>query len=46
LPPLRWDWPAMAISALALLALVRYKADTIKLILVCAVAGLVLSYLR
>ncbi|WP_194713766.1 chromate efflux transporter [Noviherbaspirillum soli] len=46
LPPLRWDWAAIAISALALLALVRYKADTIKLILACAVAGLVVSYLR
>ena len=46
LPPLNWDWAAMLISALALLALVRYKADTIKLILACAVAGLVVSYLR
>ncbi|MFS0753640.1 chromate efflux transporter [Noviherbaspirillum sp. 1P10PC] len=46
LPPLRWDWAAIAISALALLALVHYKADTIKLILACAVAGLVVSYLR
>nr|WP_217344950.1 chromate efflux transporter [Noviherbaspirillum sp. L7-7A]MBV0879157.1 chromate efflux transporter [Noviherbaspirillum sp. L7-7A] len=46
LPPLQWDWAAVLISALALLALVRYKADTIKLILACAVAGLVVSYLR
>jgi chromate transporter len=46
LPPLQWDWAAIAISALALLALVRYKAGTIKLILACAVAGLVVSYLR
>ena len=46
LPLPNWDWVAMLISALALLALVRYKADTIKLILACAVAGLVVSYLR
>lgn len=46
LPLPNWDWTAMLISALALLALVRYKADTIKLILACAVAGLVVSYLR
>jgi chromate transporter len=45
-PPARWDWFAIAISALALLALLRYKAGTIKLLLACAAAGLVVSYLR
>nr|WP_314623460.1 chromate efflux transporter [uncultured Noviherbaspirillum sp.] len=45
-PPARWDWTAVAISAIALLALTRYKAGTIKLILACAAAGLVVSYLR
>ena len=45
-PPAQWDWSAIAISALALLALLRYKVGTIKLIIACAVAGLVVSYLR
>ena len=45
-PPARWDWIAIAISALASLALLRYKAGTIKLILACAAAGLVVSYQR
>ena len=45
-PPARWDWIAIGISALASLALLRYKAGTIKLILACAAAGLVVSYLR
>jgi chromate transporter len=39
----RWDWSAIAISAVASVALLRYKAGPIKLILACAVAGLVLS---
>ena len=45
-PPAQWDWAAIGICALASLALLRYKAGTIKLILACAAAGLVLSYLR
>jgi chromate transporter len=45
-PPARWDWIAIAISAAASLALLRYKVGTIKLILACAAAGLVVSYLR
>lgn len=44
--PAQWDWIAIAISACASLALLRYKAGTIKLILACAAAGLVVSYLR
>ena len=38
------DWAAIAISALACIALFRFKAGTIKLIVGCALAGLVLSY--
>lgn len=45
LPPTRWDWIAIAIAAAALLALLRFKASTIRLIIACAVAGLVVSYL-
>ena len=45
-PPAQWDWAAIAICALASLALLRYKAGTIKLILACAAIGLVVSYLR
>lgn len=41
----QWDWIAMLIAAVACIALVRFKAGTIKLILACAFAGLVLSYL-
>ncbi len=44
--PAQWDWIAIAISALALLALQRYQAGTIKLLLACAISGLVLSYLH
>lgn len=44
-PPARWDWPAMAIACVAIVALLRFKAGTIRLILACAVAGLVVSYL-
>ncbi|SHG43641.1 chromate efflux transporter [Massilia sp. CF038] len=40
----RPDWAAIAISALACVALFRFKMGTIKLIAACAVAGLVLSY--
>ncbi|MFA9218195.1 MAG: chromate efflux transporter [Sphingomonadaceae bacterium] len=38
-----WDWPALAISVLASIALLRYQTGPIKLILACAIAGLVLS---
>ncbi len=44
--PARWDLGAMAISAVAALALMRYQAGTIKLLLACAIAGLVLTYLH
>ena len=40
----RPHWPAIAIGAAATVALLRYKAGTIPLILACALAGLVLSY--
>lgn len=42
----RWDWSAIAIAAGAALALFRFKAGTIKVIGACALAGLVISYLR
>ncbi|NRR30098.1 chromate efflux transporter [Oxalobacteraceae bacterium] len=44
-PQGHWDVGAIAISAAASIALLRYQAGTIKLILACALAGLVLSYL-
>ncbi len=43
--PARWDWIAMAITAIAAVALMRYKAGTIRVIAACAVVGLVVSYL-
>ncbi len=44
-PPARWDWVAIAIAAAAAVALLRYKVGTIRLIIACAVTGLVVSYL-
>ncbi|MCM0045655.1 MAG: chromate efflux transporter [Burkholderiaceae bacterium] len=41
--PERWDWVAMAIAAAAAVALLRFKAGTIRLIVACAVVGLVVS---
>ena len=43
--PARWDWVAMAITAVAAIALMRYKVGTIRLIAACAAVGLVVSYL-
>ena len=40
-----WDWPAIAIAAAAGVALIKYQIGTIKLLLACAIFGLVLSYL-
>ncbi len=45
LTPARWDWIAIVMAATALLALVRFKVSTIRLIIACAVTGLVVSYL-
>ena len=45
-PVAQWDFVAMAITLAACIALFRFKAGTIKLILTCAAAGLVVSYLR
>jgi chromate transporter len=45
-PVAEWDAVAMAIAALAALALLRFKASTIKVIAACALGGLVVSYLR
>ena len=41
-----WDVAAMAISAAAAVALLRFRAGTIPVIAGCAAAGLVVSYLR
>jgi chromate transporter len=43
--PAYWDWLAIAIATVAGIALLRFKAGTIRLILACAVVGLVVSYL-
>lgn len=45
-PVSEWDAVAMVIAALAALALLRFKAGTIKVIAACALGGLVVSYLR
>lgn len=45
-PVQQWDIVAMGITLAACIALFHFKAGTIKLIFACAVAGLVLSYLR
>ncbi len=42
----QWDVAAMAIALTACIALFRFKIGTIKLIAACALAGLVVSYLR
>jgi len=39
------DWLAMALACTALLALLKFRVGTIKLLLSCAISGLVLSYL-
>ena len=41
-----WDFAAIVIAIGAAVALVRFKAGTIKVIAACALAGLVVSYLR
>lgn len=46
LPPAKWDFVAIAIALAAAIALLRFKAGTIKVIAVCALAGLVVSYVR
>ncbi|WP_136420188.1 chromate efflux transporter [Herbaspirillum sp. ST 5-3] len=46
MPVMQWDFASIAIALLATLALFRFKLGTIKLIAACALAGLVVSYLR
>ncbi len=41
----QWDWHAVVIALAAGVALVRFKAGTIKVLLACGLAGLVVSYL-
>ncbi|SFG58468.1 chromate transporter [Duganella sp. CF458] len=43
-PAGRWEWPAVAIAAVAAVALMQYKQGTIRVLLACAIAGIVLSY--
>lgn len=43
-PAPHWDLTAMCIALAAFITLLRFNIDTIKLIFVCALAGLVLSY--
>jgi len=43
-PLANWDWVAISIAALAAIALLRFKVGTIRLILACAITGLVVSY--
>ncbi|WP_035373594.1 chromate efflux transporter [Pseudoduganella violaceinigra] len=43
-PSGRWEWPAMLIAAAAAVALMPYKQGTIRVLLACAIAGIVLSY--
>jgi chromate transporter len=45
-PVAQWDLVAIAIAVCAAIALLRFKAGTIKLIGACALAGLVVSYLH
>jgi chromate transporter len=44
-PAGRWEWPAVAIAVAAAIALMRYQQGTIRVLLACAIAGIVLSYL-
>jgi len=43
-PAGRWEWPAVAIAVGAAIALMQYKQGTIRVLLACAIAGIVLSY--
>jgi chromate transporter len=43
-PVPHWDFAALAISTLAAIAVFRFQVGAIKLLLACALAGLVLSY--
>ncbi|MFM2087800.1 MAG: hypothetical protein RLZZ237_2669, partial [Pseudomonadota bacterium] len=44
-PALHADWLAIAIGVAAAVALMKFQIGTIKLLLACAICGLVLSYL-
>ena len=43
--PHNWDYAAMMICGAALLAMLRFRIDTIKTLFACAAAGVVVSYL-
>jgi chromate transporter len=43
-PLAEWDWISMSIALVAAVALMRYKLSTVRVIVACAVIGLVVSY--
>jgi chromate transporter len=43
-PEGRWEWPAVCIAVAAAVALMRFKQGTIRVLIACAIAGVVLSY--
>ncbi len=43
-PLLRWDWAAILLALAATIALLRFKVSTVRLVLACAITGLVISY--
>jgi chromate transporter len=44
--PINWDFAAMIITILAVIALMRFGLGTIKLIFACAIAGAVVSFIH
>ena len=42
--PARWDWLSILIATVATIALLRFKAGAARLVLACAITGLVISY--
>jgi chromate transporter len=39
-----WDWVSISIALIAAVALMRFKLSTVRVIVACAVVGLVVSY--
>ncbi|MFM7657051.1 MAG: chromate efflux transporter [Burkholderiaceae bacterium] len=42
--PARWDWLAIFIAVAASVALLRFKVSAVRVLLACAITGLVISY--
>jgi chromate transporter len=40
----RWDWLAILIATAASVALLRFKISAVRVLLACAITGLVISY--